>query len=213
MTQITPDKSEMSTRTRCILIKSSQTTNEDWYRMVWATFKPFTLIFSSLTIILLMANLIYYQQRWTNGYKPEQCVKLRTCLVKVNSTENLEILVPMLRNNQTLIPLVHHFIVVTSLCLTTLFGNIINDFSLSYYPAYALSVVWTHEHYHNFRIILDSASILYNLAHLTHFLTAISALVFAASVVNKRYRKREVKKLITRKAVFYSNNSIMPIPE
>ena len=189
MTKVSPFRKLPRLKTRFHFVKPARPHNEDWNRMVWATFKPFVLLFASLTVILLIANMLYYQHKWSTPQKSEKC-EFRTCLMKKDSNETLEILVKMFRKH-SMLPIAHHISLVGLICLAAIFGNLFNEFTLSYYPAYALSVIWIHEHYHNFRIIMNSSSVLYNLAHLTHILAALSCFAFAATVLGKKPQKVE----------------------
>ena len=192
MPKVSPLRIRPPLKRRLAFIKPPRTHNEDWNLMVWATFKPFVLLFILLTIFLLMANMIYYCHKWSTPRKPDKCDP-RICLKKKNSNETLEILVEILRNH-TMKPVVHHMTVVGLFCSAALWGNFLNEFTLSHYSALGLSVVWIHDHYRNYRIILDSESILFSLAHLAQIFAIVSTFAFSAALFGQLFYPKQQQK-------------------
>jgi hypothetical protein len=80
-------------------------------------------------------------------------------------------------------PLIHHIVIVSIFCITSLVGNALNNYHISFYSGYALAVIWCVDHYKSKKVLHTyGESALFNLSHASQMLSAICSIVFAATV-------------------------------
>lgn len=162
--------------------------------MVWATFKPLMLLFILLTVGLYIANLFYYKHKWWTCRQPSHKIDYRMAEECKIVEEGQQLLPPLFRK-RTIYPLIHHVVIIGTFSTTGILGNFMNEFHLSHYSAYSLAIIWVYDHYSNYRLILNWASVLYNLAHTTHFFAFATTFVFSATIIANLHRRAEYPKL------------------